>query len=258
MKLNKEYQVEVKGRIFGGDKLLECIPVISQGYDELIQDMTQVTSHKPDIIEWRVDWFNRLDETDYVISSLKKIAPIIQGIPILLTCRHISEGGAKEVPQQVRIDVITAACETGLIDVVDIEQANPDWFVTEIKSIVQKNNVRLLISTHDFSATPPEDEILDRIKKSKDMGADIAKVCYLPKDFSDVLNVAKATYRARSGECLIPLVTVSMGALGGITRVMGHEIGSDLSFLSAAGASGPGQMNIEDYRIMKKIINNTF
>lgn len=257
MKLSKEYQVEVKGRVFGGDKLLECIPVISRGHDELIRDMTQVASHAPDIIEWRVDWFDRLDEPDYVTASLKEIGPIVDGIPILLTFRHISEGGAKEESQQVRLDVIRATCETGLIDVVDVEQANPVAFVEEVSSIVRANSAKLLISTHDFSATPSEEEILDRIKKSKDMGADIAKVCYLPKDFTDVLNVAKATYRARSGECLIPLITVSMGALGGITRIMGREIGSDLSFLSAAGASGPGQVNIEDYRTMKRIIDNT-
>lgn len=254
MKLSKEYQVEVKGRVFGGEKLLECIPIIAQNREQLIQDVSQVAAHKPDIIEWRVDWFNRLNETDYVVASLKEIVPILNGIPILLTFRHISEGGAKEEPQQVRIDVIRAACETGLIDVVDIEQANPREFVEEVKAIVRANGVKLVISTHNFSATPSEEEILNRIKAGKEMGADIAKVCYLPKNFSDVLNVAKATYRARAGACLIPLITVSMGDLGGITRIMGREIGSDLSFLSAAGASGPGQMNIEDYRVMKKII----
>lgn len=257
MYLNQESQVVVKGKRFGGEKLLECIPVISKNRDELICDMTQVVAHNPDIIEWRVDWFDRLDETDYVVASLKEISTIVKDIPILLTFRHISEGGAKEEPQQVRIDVIRAACETGLIDVVDVEKANPIEFIEEVKSIVRANGVKLVISTHDFSSTPEEEEILNRIKESKAMGADIAKVCYLPQDFKDVLNVAKATYRARAGECIIPLITVSMGALGGITRVMGREIGSDLSFLSAAGASGPGQMNIEDYREMKKIIDNT-
>ena len=256
MKLSKEYQVEVKGRVFGGEKLLECIPIIAQNREQLIQDVSQVAAHKPDIIEWRVDWFNRLNETDYVVASLREIVPILNGIPILLTFRHISEGGAKEEPQQVRIDVIRATCETGLIDVVDIEQSNPREFVEEVKAIVRANGVKLVISTHNFSDTPSEEEILNRIKAGKEMGADIAKVCYLPKSFSDVLNVAKATYHARAGACLIPLITVSMGDLGGITRIMGREIGSDLSFLSAAGASGPGQMNIEDYRVMKKIIAN--
>lgn len=256
MKLSKEYQVEVKGKSFGGEKLLECIPIISKNREQLIQDVSQVVAHKPDIIEWRIDWFDRLDDTDYVVAALKEIVSILNGIPILLTFRHISEGGAKEEPQQVRLNVIRAACETGLIDVVDVEQANPPEFVEQVKSIVRANNVKLVISTHNFSETPSEEEILDRIKKSREMGADIAKVCYLPKNFSDVLNVARATYRARAGECLIPLITVSMGDLGGITRVMGREIGSDLSFLSAAGASGPGQMNIEDYRVMKKIITN--
>lgn len=257
MKLCQEYQVTVKGKVFGGEKLLECIPVISKNREALICDMTQVASHNPDIIEWRIDWLERLDDNKYVTAAMKDIVPIVGNIPILLTFRHISEGGAKEEPQQVRLDVIRTACEMGIADIVDVEMANPSDFIEEVKSIVRQNNVKLVISTHDFSATPPEEEILDRIKTSKEMGADIAKVCYLPGDFQDVLRVARATYRARAGECLIPLITVSMGALGGITRVMGREIGSDLSFLSAAGASGPGQMNIEDYRQMKKIIDNT-
>lgn len=256
MKLSKEYQVEVKGKVFGGEKLLECIPIISRNCEQLIRDISQVAEHKPDIIEWRIDWFDHLDDTDYVVASLKEIVPILNGIPILLTFRHISEGGAKEEAQLVRINVIRAACETGLVDVVDIEQANPLDFVEEVKAITRANGVKLIISTHNFSATPSEEEILERIRASKEMGADIAKVCYLPKSFSDVLSLARATYRARAGACLIPLITVSMGDLGCITRIMGREIGSDLSFLSAAGASGPGQMNIEDYRAMKKIVTN--
>ena len=256
MKLQERKQVKVKGKAFGGDKLLECIPIVSKNREELVRDFKEVTSHQPDVVEWRIDWLDRPDDLDYVVGALCEVAPLVKDIPLLLTFRHISEGGYKEESQQTRLNVIRAACETGLIDLVDVESANESSFIEEVKRIVKASNVKLVLSNHNFKQTPPENEIVASLKHSKEQGADIAKIAVMPTCFSDVVTLAKATYRARSGEVDIPLITVSMGEMGSVTRVMGREIGSDLSFLCSAGASGPGQINIEDYRLLKSIIYN--
>jgi len=258
LKLQSKIQVKAKDKVFGGDKLLECIPMVSRNKEELLRDIQEIVSHNPDIIEWRIDYYDKLENISHVVESLKQIAPLARDIPILLTFRHVSEGGYKEERQQTRLEVIQATVETGLIDVVDVENANEASFIEKVKEVVRKNHVKLILSNHNFKETPSEQWILDSLKTGKELGADIVKIAIMPQNFSDVVTLACATYRARKEILDIPLITVSMGELGSITRIMGGEIGSDLSFFSSSGSSGPGQINIEDYRCIKDIIQDKF
>ena len=43
----------------------------------------------------------------------------------------------------------------------------------------------------------------------------------------------------------MPLITMSMGALGAISRLSGEVFGSAVTFASAAGSSAPGQLSID-------------
>jgi 3-dehydroquinate dehydratase-1 len=59
----------------------------------------------------------------------------------------------------------------------------------------------------------------------------------------DVLTLLTATLQA--GELLsIPLVSMSMGAQGTVSRLCGGAFGSALSFGMGAGASAPGQLPV--------------
>ena len=256
MRLESKIQWNVKGKIFGGPKLMECIPVISRNREELLRDVEEISSHHPDVIEWRIDYYDQLDNQQHIKESLEAIQPMVREIPILLTFRHVSEGGVnKEASQETRLSVIRTACEAGLIEMVDVEKANEPEFLEAVKAVVKKHGVKLVLSNHDFQKTPAEEEIVASIKACEKMGADVAKIAVMPRTFTDVLTLAKATYRARTQEVDIPLITVSMGEMGSLTRVLGGEFGSDLSFLCSSGASGPGQIDIEEFREMTRMLN---
>lgn len=255
MRLESKIQWNVKDKVFGGPKLMECIPVISKNREELLRDVEEISSHHPDIIEWRIDYYDQLDSREHIVESLQAIQPMVKEIPILLTFRHISEGGFKEESQATRLSVITAACESGYVEMVDVEKANEPEFLEAVKEVVKKHGVKLVLSNHDFKQTPPEEEIVASMKACRDLGADVAKIAVMPRSFTDVLTLARATYRARTQEVDIPLITVSMGDMGSITRVLGGEFGSDLSFLCSSGASGPGQIDIEEFREMTRMLN---
>ena len=54
-------------------------------------------------------------------------------MPILLTFRHVSEGGVnKEASQETRLSVIRTACEAGLVEMVDVEKANEPEFLEDV------------------------------------------------------------------------------------------------------------------------------
>ena len=66
----------------------------------------------------------------------------------------------------------------------------------------------------------------------------------MPKDVLDVLTLMKATYRARTEAVDLPMITMSMGDVGKISRVIGDLYGSDMSFVVGKAASAPGQIPV--------------
>ena len=78
------------------------------------------------------------------------------------------------------------------------------------------------------------------------MGADIAKIAVMPKDYHDVLTLLAVTNTARNGQVGIPMITISMGEAGKISRLAGGLFGSDITFAAGRESSAPGQMSFHD------------
>ncbi|GAA3319496.1 hypothetical protein GCM10020331_026630 [Ectobacillus funiculus] len=80
-------------------------------------------------------------------------------------------------------------------------------------------------------------------------GADVAKASVMPVDKQDVLTLLEVT-REAVDMLTIPVLTISMGALGSMSRVMGWMYGSVMTFAVGANSSAPGQIPIDDLRQM--------
>jgi 3-dehydroquinate dehydratase-1 len=114
----------------------------------------------------------------------------------------------------------------------------------------------LILSHHNFKETPSEDFILNKIIEGEKLGADITKLAVMANSYGDVLKLFNATYKARLSKVEIPIVTMSMGEYGKITRVFGSYFGIDMSFAVGKGVSAPGQMPVENVRKMIDLMNN--
>jgi 3-dehydroquinate dehydratase-1 len=131
---------------------------------------------------------------------------------------------------------------------VDIEMCNEPDFIASVRETAKKFKTRLILSYHNFNDTPNETFIQDRLSRAQQLGADIAKVAVMPKNYADVLTLLNATLKARSGAVKVPIVTMSMGAAGGVTRLVGGLFGSDITFAIGKKASAPGQIPIAKLR----------
>ena len=80
------------------------------------------------------------------------------------------------------------------------------------------------------------------------MGAHIAKAAVMPNSQRDVLVLLNATLKARTEALQIPIITMSMGKLGIVTRIAGGLFGSDITFAAGKEASSPGQIPIGKLR----------
>ena len=105
--------------------------------------------------------------------------------------------------------------------------------------------VQLVMSFHDFRATPPLTDLQEKFALAEQLGGDIAKVAVMPRDVEDVLTLLSATLQA-SRTLSIPVISMSMGGAGAVTRLAGGLFGSALSFAVGQQASAPGQWPIEE------------
>jgi 3-dehydroquinate dehydratase I len=140
-----------------------------------------------------------------------------------------------------------AVCDGGHVDLVDFEMGNDPAHVAAVREAARSAGLQLVLSFHDFNATPAAEALLARFAQAQSLGADVAKVAVMPRSTEDVLTLLSATERA-CHSLSIPVVSMSMGPLGAVTRACGWTFGSAMTFAVGEGSSAPGQMPIEDIR----------
>ena len=146
---------------------------------------------------------------------------------------------------------------TGLVDLVDVEVFTGDEYVKEVIKSAHESNVKVIASNHDFDKTPSKDEIVSRLIKMQDLGADIPKIAVMPTCKLDVLELLEATVIMSEQHANRTIITMSMAGKGVISRLCGEAFGSCLTFGSVAKASAPGQINVEELNKVLNIINKS-
>ena len=247
MKSTVTSPLRVRGVEYGGSKPLFCIPLVPVDFASLEDQAAVAAQLQPELIEWRADYFS--DATaDALVRASGVLRRAAGEAAIIFTLRMRNEGGAQQQSQAMRRELIEAVLRTRTIDILDLELANEKPFLEALMPLARECGARVLLAMHNFAETPANEVLLGHIRAMRAHGADIAKIAVMPKTPHDVLRLLQVTAAARR-ECPdLPLATMSMGALGSITRVAGFLYGSDMAFAVGKAASAPGQIPIEDAR----------
>ena len=75
--------------------------------------------------------------------------------------------------------------------------------------------------------------------------ADLPKLAVMPRCRSDVLELLAATAEMADHHPETPVITMSMGALGAVSRLAGETFGSAMTFANPGQASAPGQVSLD-------------
>ena len=223
-----------------------CVPIVGVTKEEIIKEAKTFDAIPVDVVEWRVDWFEHVFETDKVKEVLAELREALKEIPILFTFRTSKEGGERAIEPEAYKKLNIAAAESGCVDLVDVEAFTGDEVVKEIIEAVHQHGVKVVASSHDFYRTPAREEIVARLRKMQELGADIPKIAVMPKSKEDVLTLLAATEEMNRKHADRPIITMSMAGTGVISRLCGEVFGSALTFGAAKKASAPGQMGVED------------
>jgi 3-dehydroquinate dehydratase-1 len=252
--MSVEKIIDIRGRKLGGETPLICSPLVGRTREKVLAEAATVVAKKPDVIEWRVDYFEGIGDTAAVLDTGKALRAAVGDTPIIFTRRSMKEGGEPiAIGDEDVVRLYDAVAASRLVDFLDFEMGNDPEHVRRVVDGVHRHEARGILSYHNFGYTPGVEFLVQRFLEAERLGGDIAKVAVMPRDRDDVLTLLAATSQAQA-KASIPLISMSMGPLGAVTRMIGGAFGSSLSFAVGEGSSAPGQMPIADLSAVYDIV----
>ena len=232
-----------------------CVPIVGTDREGILDAAEKAAGSAADFAEWRADWYDDIFDAQETGSVLRALREILGGMPLLFTFRTAGEGGEKEIGTERYIELNRQAALSGSVDLVDVELSAGDGAVRAVAGAAHSHGVKVIASNHDFHATPPEEEILSRLRKMRELGADILKIAVMPKSARDVLTLLSATEEMRRVCGDRPLITMSMGGTGLVSRLCGEIFGSAVTFGAAGRGSAPGQIDAGELAEILRVIH---
>ncbi|WP_345806111.1 type I 3-dehydroquinate dehydratase [Bacillus subtilis] len=245
----------IKGVSIGEGMPKIIVPLMGKTEKQILNEAEAVKLLNPDIVEWRVDVFEKANDREAVTKLISKLRKSLEDKLFLFTFRTHKEGGSMEMDESSYLALLESAIQTKDIDLIDIELFSGDAHVKALVSMAEENNVYVVMSNHDFEKTPSKDEILSRLRKMQDLGAHIPKMAVMPNDTGDLLTLLDATYTMKTKYADRPIITMSMAATGLISRLSGEVFGSACTFGAGEEASAPGQIPVSELRSVLDILH---
>ena len=247
--------VKVRNITIGEGTPKICVPIVGVTKEEILEAGKNICTIGADVIEWRVDWYENVFDFDQVEETAKELRNVIGETALLFTFRTAKEGGEKAIETDVYVALNERAVKSGQVDLVDVEAFTGDEIVKAIVAAAHECGVKVVASNHDFNKTPEKDEIVRRLCKMQELGADIPKIAVMPTCRRDVLTLLCATEEMYTEHADRPIITMSMAGTGLISRLCGEVFGSALTFGAAKKASAPGQAAVNDLNNMLQFLH---
>lgn len=241
-------EVKVKNLVLteGGGAL--CVPLTASDEASLDESLGVIETAQFDLLEWRADmWQDDFLKEDgsvdaaFLSALMDRIRTSIGDRPLLFTYRTVSEGGNGALPSDKVCLLIKAAAEAGA-DLVDVELAMAGKQASLLTEELKKTGAKVILSFHDFEKTPPAKEMLSTLLMMQETGGDISKIAVMPQSDEDVMTVLDVCRQMKHAHADRPYIVIAMGQRGMPTRLCCSFTGSALTFVTAAGASAPGQV----------------
>jgi 3-dehydroquinate dehydratase-1 len=145
-------------------------------------------------------------------------------------------------------------CRSGAVDLLDYELSVGEHYFGQAVGLARETGVRLIAFFHNFQETPSAEALVAKFVAMEKAGADAVKIAVMPRELRDVLTLLDATLTAQSAVS-VPVISMSMGGFGSLSRLFGWVFGSSVSFAVGEARSAPGQVPIEQLNAVVDVVH---
>ena len=233
------------------------VPITAKTKEQAIDQAKVIAANQDaDLAEFRIDLLDFAADSKQVISLGHELKKILGDKPMIATIRTHNEGGKLTISDADYGKTYQAYLKQPFMDMLDVEMFRDQQVVKNTVKLAHDKKVLIVMSNHDFQKTPSEDEIVKRLLKQDEPGADILKIAVMPQSKQDVFTLMNATLKV-SQQSKKPLLTMSMGKLGTISRIATANMGGSFSFGMIGEASAPGQIDVTQLKQFLKTVQPT-
>ena len=236
--------VDIRGCRIGEGRPKVILPIVERAEAAILEKAAQFSTLQADCVEWRVDYFESARAPGAVARCLAKLRVALKDKLLLVTIRTKAEGGELALRHTEYADLLHTILDTDCADLLDIEFFTAGADLPVLVEQAHTAGVPVVCSSHDFAKTPPRAELVRRMVAMQQAGADLPKVAVMPRCRTDVLELLAATAEMADLHPETPVITMSMGALGAVSRLAGEAFGSAMTFANPGQASAPGQVSL--------------
>jgi 3-dehydroquinate dehydratase-1 len=187
------------------------------------------------LLELRADLFDEAT-VPRVLDAVARLRAASR--PILFTVRAGGEGG-RALPDARRAELYRAALPH--VDAIDVEIASRA-LVAELVPAARAAGRTVILSAHDFATTPSRDTLLALVDAARALGAHLPKLATHTTTLDDLRTLIDVTLVAAADG----IVTLGMGVLGPLSRIVLPAAGSLLTYGAAGGGTAPGQTPVAE------------
>jgi len=231
------------------------VPIVGRTREDILAQAAKLENLPLDAVEWRADFYEDVLDIPRVLDTLSALRKALGDTPLLFTFRTKKEGGERDIAPEDYCALNIAAARSGEADGVDVEIFSGDETVRRIIDAVHAAGKVVVGSSHDHSSTPPCEELISRLRRAQDLGADLPKLAVMPQSRADVLTLLAATEEMSRRWADRPIITMSMAGDGVVSRLCGEVFGSAMTFGAAGQVSAPGQLPVEELRCVLDILH---
>jgi 3-dehydroquinate dehydratase-1 len=158
--------------------------------------------------------------------------------PIVFTARAAAEGG-RSMPEELRAELYRIALPH--VAAIDVESAS-EALVSELLPRARAAGCTVILSFHDFAATPSRQVLAAIVDRSRALGADLPKLATHVATLDELRTLIDVTVAARGDG----IVTLGMGPFGPLSRLVLPAAGSVLTYGAAGAGTAPGQLPVAE------------
>lgn len=247
--------VKIGPALLGDGRVKICVPLVGRTLEALEEECRFLDPITFDVVELRIDFLGQTYDKEACLEALAKVRQWLPKVGLLLTWRTKGEGGEKAISSPDYFDLLREAVLSGNVDAIDVEYFFDQEGMKNLVDLARAHDVTIIMSNHDFAATPSQEEIEERLIGMRQAGAHVAKLACMPQSPDDVLTLLAATNKVKKAYPDQVLITMSMGGLGVLTRICGSLFGNAMSFGAAKEASAPGQVDVSLLRNILSLVD---
>ncbi len=210
-----------------------CVVITAPNSERAAKVVQRVLPHEPDLIEIRLDYMEEIGE----MTGIREATDL----PLIATNRIREQGGLWKGLETDRVQALISACEAGF-EYIDVELTTGS--IERICDEVKALGAKLVVSHHDFDATPGIGELDEIMRRELDAGADICKIVGTARNQGDGLTYLRFILENPD----VNLVSFGMGEAGMMSRIFSPLFGGVYTYASAGAGeeSAPGQLAISE------------